>query len=772
MRFKRYLNGHASSRVLFAALALLFTFAAVPASAAGTLLISEFRVRGPGGASDEFIEIYNNSGADHTVASISGTGYAIAASDGVVRCTIPDGTIIPQNGHYLCTNSTSYSYSAYPAGSGTTATGDATYATDIPDQSGVALFNNNTGGGSFTLANRFDAVGPTGEALTLYREGAGLPALTPFSIEYAWVRDACGKGGAVNLLTQCTISTPKDTDDNAADFYFVDTNGTSAGGGQRLAAPGPENLSSPVSGTSSISNTPLDTCAGSLTPATPNFVRDLTSVPASNSTFGTIDIRRTFTNNTGGNLTRLRFRIIDLDTFPAASGFADLRPITSSDLTVNVDRPPCGSGTGDITVHGTTLEQDTTAPSTGQPNGGGFNSTMGAGTVTLGTPLANGASVDLRFLFGIQQTGNFRVGFVIEGLPKGGGAADFLFLECSTDGPACVAPAVSSIVRAGPNPTVAASVDYTVTFSQSVTGVDVADFALTTTGTIAGASVTGVSGSGTTYTVTVNTGAGAGTIRLDVADNDTIVNGTFLPLGDTGLSNGNFTTGEAYTIDHACGDGIVVAGVEECDDGNTVGGDGCDAACQIEVTPPAPTCGDGTVDPGETCDDSNTVSGDGCDAACQVEEAAAPVCGDGTVDTGEGCDDGNTTDGDGCSAACAVETANDLSCANPGVTFSSLTEGKAVGLSAPDSSCGGPTALIVKMQNLPSTCTCAWSVNPSARGSFSNASACATVFTPGPAGTGQMTVDVDCGAGATGTFLQTLVVNARPASGGGCSLIR
>src|SRR2546423_142872 len=33
--------------------------------AAGTLLISEFRLRGPNGASDEFIEIYNNSGAAH-----------------------------------------------------------------------------------------------------------------------------------------------------------------------------------------------------------------------------------------------------------------------------------------------------------------------------------------------------------------------------------------------------------------------------------------------------------------------------------------------------------------------------------------------------------------------------------------------------------------------------------------------------------------------------------------------------------------------------------
>ena len=32
------------------------------------------------------------------------------------------------------------------------------------------------------------------------------------------------------------------------------------------------------------------------------------------------------------------------------------------------------------------------------------------------------------------------------------------------------------------------------------------------------------------------------------------------------------------------------------------------------------TCGNGTVDSGETCDDSNNASGDGCSAACQTEQ--------------------------------------------------------------------------------------------------------------------------------------------------------
>src|ERR671912_2642256 len=377
--------------------------------AAGQLIISEFRVRGPNGANDEFIEIYNNSGADHSVTAASGSGYGVAASDGTTRCSIPNGTVIPNRGHYLCVNSVGYSLASYPAGNGTTATGDATYTTDIPDNAGIAIFNTSVAL-NFTLANRMDAVGSTSEANTLYKEGTGYPALTPFSIDYSFYRDNCGKSGSITTFGACPISTPKDTNNNAADFIFVDTNGTSAGAGQRLGAPGPENLSSPIQRNASFTTNFLDPCVGGASP--PNRVRDFTSDPANNSTFGTLDIRRTLTNNTGGNVTRLRWRVIDLTTFPAPSGIADLRPRTSTAVVVTVDRAPCGSGTSNVTVQGTTLEQP---PS--QPNGGGFNSSLSAGTVTLATPLANGASIDLRFLLGIQQNGSFKFFLNVEALP-------------------------------------------------------------------------------------------------------------------------------------------------------------------------------------------------------------------------------------------------------------------------------------------------------------------------------------------------------------------
>ncbi|MGB0619537.1 MAG: DUF4215 domain-containing protein [Myxococcota bacterium] len=70
---------------------------------------------------------------------------------------------------------------------------------------------------------------------------------------------------------------------------------------------------------------------------------------------------------------------------------------------------------------------------------------------------------------------------------------------------------------------------------------------------------------------------------------------------------------------------------------------------------PTATCGNGSVESGETCDDGNTNPGDSCSATCQTETPPAPVCGNGDLEAGESCDDGNTNPGDGCSATCQTE---------------------------------------------------------------------------------------------------------------------
>ncbi|MGB7875907.1 MAG: hypothetical protein WBL25_16110, partial [Anaerolineales bacterium] len=110
-------------------------------------------------------------------------------------------------------------------------------------------------------------------------------------------------------------------------------------------------------------------------------------------------------------------------------------------------------------------------------------------------------------------------------------------------------PYVSGSLRTDANPTTAVSVAFSVGFSEAVSGVDSSDFFVSTTGNISGAAITGVNGSGNLYNVTVATGDGSGTLRLDILDNDSILDTSGFPLGGPGIGNGNFTTGEEYTLD-------------------------------------------------------------------------------------------------------------------------------------------------------------------------------------------------------------------------------
>ena len=103
-----------------------------------------------------------------------------------------------------------------------------------------------------------------------------------------------------------------------------------------------------------------------------------------------------------------------------------------------------------------------------------------------------------------------------------------------------------------PPPSNPSSVMFRVRFTEDVTGVDTTDpfidFVVTTTG-ISGAAVISVSGLGRVYMVEVGTGTGNGTIRLDVKDDDSIVDSTNNLLGGLGEGNGDFTDGEVYIIE-------------------------------------------------------------------------------------------------------------------------------------------------------------------------------------------------------------------------------
>jgi hypothetical protein len=120
-----------------------------------------------------------------------------------------------------------------------------------------------------------------------------------------------------------------------------------------------------------------------------------------------LTVRRTYTNNTLSNVTRLRFRIIDMTTGPAPAGTADLRAIGG---TGNV--PVTITGGSTVTVLNTTLENGSA-----QPDGGGINSTLSADTISTGSPLAPNQSVNIQWVLGVKQGGTFRFYVTIEALP-------------------------------------------------------------------------------------------------------------------------------------------------------------------------------------------------------------------------------------------------------------------------------------------------------------------------------------------------------------------
>lgn len=361
----------------------------------GDVIISEFRFSGTSGATDEFIELYNNTGADIVVASSDNSaGWLLASSDGSLNVTIPNGEMIPARGHYLIVNSDGYTLGGYPSNTpgAPGASGDLSYTGDIPDASvGIVLLR---GANSFTLEDRLDAVGPTGETEAFYKEGNGVVAVGGLSgYDYSFYR---------NLSS----GLPADTDENETDFVFVST--TAFPDGARLGAPGPENTGSPIQRNAALKASLVDPQCSGGGPATSACarVRSGTGGNPISAAFGTLAIRRKFTNTTTANITRLRFRVVDITTVPE-TGVADLRVIGGSG-NFNANTAAGGS----TTIERLTLEQPQV-----QTLGGGFNSTLSANTITLGQPLVPGASINVEFLLGVQQDGNYRFFVNVEALP-------------------------------------------------------------------------------------------------------------------------------------------------------------------------------------------------------------------------------------------------------------------------------------------------------------------------------------------------------------------
>ncbi len=156
-----------------------------------TIVIGELRTRGPVGANDEFVELFNLS-----PDAIDIGGWKIAGSNASggtsTRLTIATGTILPGGCRFLATNGSSTGYSG-------TVPGDQSYTIGFTDDGGLALLQPDN-----TVV---DAVGMSmGSA---YREGTPLAPLAG-TVDQSYER--LPNDGPSNSHNRT------DSDDNATDF--------------------------------------------------------------------------------------------------------------------------------------------------------------------------------------------------------------------------------------------------------------------------------------------------------------------------------------------------------------------------------------------------------------------------------------------------------------------------------------------------------------------------------------------------------------------------
>ncbi|MBL0951580.1 MAG: hypothetical protein IBJ08_13035, partial [Pseudomonas sp.] len=127
-----------------------------------------------------------------------------------------------------------------------------------------------------------------------------------------------------------------------------------------------------------------------------------------------------------------------------------------------------------------------------------------------------------------------------------GNAMDLNLVGISNTGGVLIdttAPVATGITRIDASPTGASSVSYTVTFSESVSGVDASDFSLLFTGSASGSIASVTTLNGQIYVVVVNGITGNGTLGLNLRNGGTGI------ADNAGNTLGGGLTGPAYAID-------------------------------------------------------------------------------------------------------------------------------------------------------------------------------------------------------------------------------
>jgi hypothetical protein len=235
---------------------------------------------------------------------------------------------------------------------------------------------------------RTDAVGPdSGHHL-----GTGIPAMTGTPAgRYAWVRLQ-------------VAGVPRNTSDNASDFWLVSNTGGSFGGVQStLGGAVPSRLSSPVQNNAALRSTLLDPTVSAAAEPNRGYVA---------GSPGTLVIRRTITNVSTETATALSVRLTALSQANGAPkpgvvsqpvSHAHLRAVNPAEETSVVTT----AGRGPVTVDNLGVADVGTLAA-----GGGLNNTL-TSTGTDGD-LAPGDSVDVAFTFSVDTGGTFWFGYHVE----------------------------------------------------------------------------------------------------------------------------------------------------------------------------------------------------------------------------------------------------------------------------------------------------------------------------------------------------------------------
>jgi hypothetical protein len=363
----------------------------------GEVLISEFRLSGPGGNSDEFIEFYCNRDTDCDISD-----YVIQAHDpsfGDFTTVFPSGTIIPARQYLLIGDSSQYSLPNY-----------GTLDFDVHDDTIPDFFIDNEGFQLRTPPSAdepfvIDSVGFIGGGNEeTYIEGTGLQRATSArpADQYAYVRKR----------TLATDGLPQDTGNNADDFVLVSVTGAPHPGITAppvLGAPGPQGLTGPPTYSNAQFPNSLVEPAQSKDD-TPNRVR------TGSGDSGTLSIRRSVTNNTLDVFDYISFRVIEIPTLNSPvtlDNQSELRLITSQDAETFTN-----SQGRTVVIRGTILEFDPNSDEVEpqQPNGGGLNSTVHA-NLGEGEHILPGETVDVQFLLNVVHAGDYRFFVYVEAFP-------------------------------------------------------------------------------------------------------------------------------------------------------------------------------------------------------------------------------------------------------------------------------------------------------------------------------------------------------------------